>query len=133
MRRIDVGGSRGGVASTGLGARPASQFALRPGTQTPAGFVGASPARRGRRVAYNTVLHVGRSFPGEGAESYPAERNNITPRLVRRRAEPHTPFRIQHGADIDPRMPALTLGLPWRPAPDSPPARPGGPGPNREG
>jgi hypothetical protein len=133
-RIVDVGGSRGRLNQAGRGARDSSQFEQRPGTETPAGFVGSVVARlRGPRVSYNTAADVGRSFPGEGSEGYPAERNNITPRLVRRRAEPHTPFRIQHGADIDPRMPALELGLPWRPAPDSPPARPGGPGPNREG
>jgi hypothetical protein len=124
VRRIlDVGGSRGTTAPTRQSSAARSQFGIRPGTHTPAGYVGGwtgAPGSGPRRF-YNTVLHVGRSFPGEGSETYPAERNNVTTRLIRRIAEPHTRFRIQRGADIDPRMPALELGLPWRPAPDSPP------------
>lgn len=132
--RNPAGGSRDRVPGTRLDAPTASQFTQRPGTTTPAGSIGRALARfAGPRVSYNQATGVGRAFPGEGSEGYPAERNNITPRLVRRRAEPHTPFRVQHGADWDPNMPALDLGLPWRPAPDSPPARPGGPGSNDKG
>lgn len=125
-----IGGSRGRLHQAGVGAAIGSQFDQVPGTQTPAGFIGRARARVGQAVAYNTMLAhpVGRSFPGEGAESYPAELNNKTIRIVRRRPDPHTTFRLRHGADIDPAMGALALGLPWRPAPDSPPARPGGPG-----
>lgn len=125
-----IGGSRGRLNQAAQGSVFGSQFDQLPGTRTPAGFIGRARARIGQAVAYNTMLGhpVGRSFPGEGSEDYPAERNNITPRVVRRRPEPHTTVRLAHGADIDPAMAALTLGLPWRPAPDSPPARPGGPG-----
>ena len=133
-RRIDIGGSRGANHQAGVGARATSQFEQRPGTGTPPGMIGRAIAGlMGQRVAYNTMTAhpVGRSFPGEGSESYPAERNNIAPRNVRRRADPRTAFRQdQAGVDVDPRMPALTLGLPWRPAPDSPPVRRGGPGPS---
>jgi hypothetical protein len=129
-----VGGSRGRIHPAGLAAPTTSHLATRPGTTTPAGFIGRAVAGlRGRRVAYNTMLAhpIARAFPGEGDHGYPAELNNIAPRIVRRRAEPHTAFRIQHGADMDPSMPALDLGLPWRAAPDSPVRRPYGPGTNR--
>lgn len=71
---------------------------------------------------------VARSFPGEGDHRNPYELNDTTRRNVRVRPEPHTEFRIQRGLDVDPEAGALSLGLPWRPAPDSPAARTPGSG-----
>lgn len=135
MPRKYAGGSRDAVPGTGWWEVARSGYAQRPGIGAPAGQTPLVRRRGPGRsiVAYNTMAGVApaRSFPGEGPEFYPGERNNATPRLARLRAEPHIPFRIQRGADWDPQMPALTLGLPWRPAPDSPPARRGGRGSNQ--
>src|SRR5258706_5720485 len=74
------------------------------------------------RIAPNQTVRVGRSFPGEGSERNPAERNDVTRRNVRVRAEPRIRDRIQRGQDWDPTMPALRLRPPWKPAPDATPA-----------
>lgn len=120
-------GSRGRLAVTSLGDRIASSLRTRPGTVTPSG--GIPSTGRNPKVGRGAI-GAGDGFPGEGSETYPAELNNVTPRIVRRRAEPHTRFRVQHGADWDPAMAPLRLGLPWRPSPDSPAVRRGGPGTN---
>lgn len=123
-RRPPAGGSAGVVAATGWGARPSSSM-VRPGIGAPAGLMGCP------RNAYKIgrgAIGVGVAFPGEGDQSYPAELNNRTVRNVLRTPPGQVTDRIPRGQDWDAAMPALNLGLPWRPAPDSPARRPYGPG-----
>jgi hypothetical protein len=118
-------GSRDQLARAAAGDGFGGTFSLRPGVATPPGMIGLA-GRSGPglpRVSYNTVPRAGRSFPGQGDQSNPYETNDLTRRNTRVRADPKTGLRIQRGADWDPTMPALSLGLPWRPAPDAPPVR----------
>jgi hypothetical protein len=86
-------------------------------------MVGQALARGTLRVPSAGPTQPARSFPGQGGEGSPYELSDATRRNVRVRADPKTGLRVQRGQDWDPRMPALRLGLPWRPAPDSAPVR----------
>jgi hypothetical protein len=79
------------------------------------------------RTAPNAAFTVGRAFPGEGPETNPYPRNDVTRRNVRVRREPHVTDRDRRdvGLDIDPPMAPLRLGGPYRPTPDSAQARAG--------